>query len=932
MLEREAVRSTISQLLGDAKAGRGGALFVVGEAGMGKTSILDEACEAAAADFDVGRATGDVMESSLAFGLAREALHSLGAPEVIEGAASGEPAPNVRGATFFRVLDALSTRALVRPVLLAVDDLHWADEDSLALFSFLCRRIARSPVAVIATLRPWPPPAREAALALVAQGHGTVEQLAPLSAGASGELMAQAAGRPLRPDEVAQALPLCAGNPFLLEHLALAMTRGDLDLGSAGTTTPAASAPDSLLLPRFAGLPPLGFRCAQAASVLGIRFRPAVAAEVALLDDAGEQEALAALSGSGLVHAHPDAEAFAEFVHPLLAQALYRDLGPPMRTVLHRRAFDALARRGLEAAAAEHAIRAHLVGEEAAIDLVERVGRSALRAGAVALAIRLLGAAAELAGEAASDPLLLTLAMALVDGGQHDRAIETAGRVLRRVTGTAMGARPAVQAGALRILGHAQYAAGHHDLAAASFDEAVRLAEADEPGLAVEALLLHSVLLALTVGPVPCLPVAARARRIGERAGDALARRAEGTWGYVAVLAGEVAGFEAVARAAAALGNDARFSPPRDAWRDITMYGAAAKYGERFEDSERLYRLLGPSAELAESPAAIAAICTGHAETLIRVGRLREARVLATRACEVAELATHVTATLAATTMAHVLLLMDRLEESDDWCDRAEAMATAGRDEWLPLLRIYDLRGVRLLRQGRAADAAGVYGRARKLTSRVELGEPCVVPWAGHAIAAFAGSRRIDEALGVLEWIEGSAAVLPCRWPALAASVGRAVLDERDGNHDSAEAHFRAALDLHQEVDLPLDRAETLVAYGGFLRRRGRMVTARPILAEAVRFADAAGAAWLAATAHEELSLAGGRRRATADPNALTPSEARVARLAAGGASNLDIAGQLLLSVNTVESHLRRAYAKLGIRSRRDLIVMSATWDEDKPA
>ena len=62
------------------------------------------------------------------------------------------------------------------------------------------------------------------------------------------------------------------------------------------------------------------------------------------------------------------------------------------------------------------------------------------------------------------------------------------------------------------------------------------------------------------------------------------------------------------------------------------------------------------------------------------------------------------------------------------------------------------------------------------------------------------------------------------------------------------------------------------------------------------------------------------RRRASADPNALTPSEARVARLAAGGASNLDIAGQLLLSVNTVESHLRRIYQKLGVTSRLELL------------
>jgi predicted ATPase len=310
MFEREAIRSTISGLLTAAAGGSGGAVFVVADAGMGKTSLLDDACQVAAATgVDVGRATGDVMESSLAFAVAREVLSGLGGVEAIDGPAGAQ------GARFFRVLEALAAHAQTRPVLLAVDDLHWADEDSLALLSFLCRRMRRSRIALVATLRRWPPQAQDAALDLVAGGHASVERLAPLSPVASGELVARAAGRPLTADELDRALTLCAGNPLLLQHLGLAMRHGEIDLEQPA----AAAGLDGVVLPRFAGLPPTGFRCAQAASVLGTRFLPAVAVEVARLADADEQEALAALAGSGLVRTSPDSEAFAEFTHPARA-------------------------------------------------------------------------------------------------------------------------------------------------------------------------------------------------------------------------------------------------------------------------------------------------------------------------------------------------------------------------------------------------------------------------------------------------------------------------------------------------------------------------------------------------------------------------------------------------------------------------------------
>ncbi|HEU0316119.1 MAG TPA: helix-turn-helix transcriptional regulator [Solirubrobacteraceae bacterium] len=129
-------------------------------------------------------------------------------------------------------------------------------------------------------------------------------------------------------------------------------------------------------------------------------------------------------------------------------------------------------------------------------------------------------------------------------------------------------------------------------------------------------------------------------------------------------------------------------------------------------------------------------------------------------------------------------------------------------------------------------------------------------------------------------------------------------------------------MSLHEGLALPLERIETLLEWGAFLRRRGQLLRARPVLGEALAAAEVHGADWYSDVARAELGLAGGRRRRRReDRDALTTAEQRVARLAAAGLSNREIADQLWLSVNTVGSHLRSIYAKLGIHSRRELAV-----------
>jgi DNA-binding NarL/FixJ family response regulator len=165
--------------------------------------------------------------------------------------------------------------------------------------------------------------------------------------------------------------------------------------------------------------------------------------------------------------------------------------------------------------------------------------------------------------------------------------------------------------------------------------------------------------------------------------------------------------------------------------------------------------------------------------------------------------------------------------------------------------------------------------------------------------------------------------VLPADWPKAVVAGARAALAERTGDLDEAEVAFAQAVSRHNPA-MPLARAEALSDYGALLIRRNRRARARPLLAEAVELAEACGATWHAERARVAWRRAGGRSRAT-PAGALTPQEKAVADLARAGRTNREIAAQLYLSVNTVETHLSHVYRKLGISGRWQLIAGEGT-------
>ena len=922
--ERESALAACARALDGARAGRGSVLFIVAEAGLGKTSVLGDSVELAAADFEVGSGRGEEMEQMLPFGLLGQALDSLDVRLFDRGDATAEPAVEP-SAPYLRVINWVQARRS-RPLLLALDDLHWADEDSLNLVAFLARRLARFPVALIATLRPWPLRAHEVSSRLVVGGHATAERLDPLTRGAASALLASRSDRAISEASQEDAWELCRGNPLLVEQLALSLNRGE---HIPDRTDHGAELGQNVLLARFAGLDASSMECARCGSVLGATFRPDLATEVAGLAGREIDRALEGLLRSGLV-IEAD-EGLLRFAHPLFAQALYDDLPAPVRRSLHARFFEKLSDRGLDQEAAENALRADLVANVDAALVLERVGRAAVAAGAVAVGVRHLEAAVRFRGDRADAGLLLALAEALVGIGRMDDA----SAVCERLLADRALPWPARMEG-LRILGRALVLTEATDRGERALGEAVEIALAHDPGRAVQPLLDQSLGAWLANGPDGAFPLAVRARELA-RGTDALRERAEAAWGHLALVRGDPAGTVGTSGIEHGFrdGGTLKMDPADLAWpwSSACQYAMSANYLERYEESQHTFTQIRAALERADAANSMAVAAAHIGSIAIRRGRLQEAMDAALGATEFSEL-TPAVLPYAHLVRAETLLWLGHLDEAERYCAIAEAGGPPSwfAALWFAALWLAHVRGLRLLWEGdeRASDELLA---AERISASAGIRNPNHLHWGGHAIAAHLVAGRDADAVRLVDWLDERAETLVLRWPRFAATLGRARLAERAGDVDAAEAFFRAAPAILDGVELPLQRVEGLLAYGGFLRRHGRPVDARAPLREAVQLADMSGARWLAEAAGAELRLARGRRRRpSSDRDQLTAAEQRVAHEAAAGHTNAEIGRRMYLSENTVETYLKRVFAKLGIHSRRQLTARDLGDDERESA
>ena len=921
LLERGPDLDLARGLIGRALGGDGAVLALEAPAGTGKTTLLGAACELAVADgMQVLSAAGNELERDLGFGhvrrLLRPAVAGPGDPLLrgpaalagpVLGLAGEDVAADPSAASLHGLHSLVAALAERAPLLLALDDAHWSDEATLRFAAYLARRAVGLPLLLVVSLRP-DEPGRDPVLDALLHEPGVVRHgIRPLSREGTAILVGRRLGA-AAPDGLADAChEVTGGNPFLLGELLSMVAGHDVDLAHAGPEVVRDLGPQAVArsaLVRLARLPPAAGELARAAAIFpeGAALRHVAA--LAGLDAGTAAETADLLAESGILR--PDRPI--AFVHPLVRTSIYQELRTGARGHAHARA----ARLLLAEDAPAQAVAGHLLHAEPAADpaftgALREAAQEAMRAGAPEAAVRYLrraleepprrdvrghvlhelGEAALLHGDADAVRWLREAAAAHTDERDAARSWLEAGRGLA----TAGRNRDAV-----RVIDRAIELVGDEDRELALRYEAELLWIAwqhpELKGICDERLARLPELEGATLGEqlLLCLQAGQAMERSEphERALE-LARRA---FADGALVAG---GHRTAPMASFALSVLIATDQLEDALA-VT------------EGSLAVMRRQGASYGIPMHHATAAEIARIQ-------GRLADAEAEALLALETAEAQGpgHIGIEYARGQLADTLLAQGRPDDALAACDGVEP------GEWTNLTAIFVAARARVRLAAGHADracedalAVGAYADALGTRSSTEAGG-----WRTVGALALARAQRRDEAIELAE----EELALTRRMGARRA-LGEAL-------HAAALVHggtrtlplLEEAVEVLRASPARVATARALADLGGALRRANRRADARGPLREALDLAVHCGAGGIAAFAEEELRATGARPRrlVLSGAEALTPSERRVAGLAAGGLTNRQIAQELFLSPKTVEMHLAASYRKLDVGSRHDL-------------
>ncbi|HUC26087.1 MAG TPA: AAA family ATPase [Streptosporangiaceae bacterium] len=885
---RSVELAAIDQLVDGMRSGRAGALVLRGEAGIGKTALLD-AAEETAAGARVLRVTSVESEAELPFA----ALHALMRPALAEiGVLPERQAMALRSAfgmadaavadrflVGLAVLSLIAELAEDQPVLLLVDDAQWADRASADALVFAARRLHAERAAVLAAARDEPsgadlPGLRE--LRLGGLDRLSAERLL------AGEGLALA----VRDQLIADA----AGNPLALIEL----SRGLSAEQRAGSVTPLpltgtspAGRVQSAFLARVAALPDASRRAVLVAALGGVadlaEVRRAIAAAGGSLAD------LAAAERTGLVRVTP---AGVSFPHPLVRAAVLAGSDVADRMAAHRALAAVLGgdRRTWHLAAV-----ADGPDEEIAAELDATAQRASSRGSRAAASVAYERAAGLSAGPGARGRRLALAAAAAADAGQLSRAADLATQAGRLPTD------PGAAAALARARAEVEFHAGRPVAAARYVLDSVALLASADSGTA-QAMVVQAInLLWLNAGPAdPELERRAAAMMLPQGPDlveflQAVRRLQDGdTRAPITVPAGprpspsslfdrllqlyfDIVGGDllAVRRRAAAMAAECRDAGAAGLLAYALTYLASAEfaYGEFRE-----------AMAAAEEGLRIAAD-TGQA---VLIGVLGS------------------TAALLAAVTGDEEACRARAAQVRDLPASAQTLGLTGTDTALAMLDLGCGRYQSALDRMQAA----TYGPARHSPEMLYA-------YPVHVEAAVRAGRP-DLAADPLARFTAWAGATGQPWAtAMAARCAALTAGEAD-----AGPLYRRAVAAHEGDGRPFEQARTWLLYGEWLRRHQRRADARKhLIAAAGAFARMGARPWQE-RAEAELRAAGaGQAVVTADdPLArLTPQELQVVRLAAAGASNKEIGAQLFLSPRTVGYHLYKAFPKLDVTAREEL-------------
>lgn len=900
LVGRDGERDHVERALGRASGGRSAALVVRGEAGIGKSALLDHAV-AAADGMRVLRGVGIESEAELAFG----ALHLLLYPyldrldllpgpqaDALRGAfgLSGDTAttPFLIGAATLTLLAELASE---RPLLCVVDDAQWLDRGSSDALLFAARRFQADPVVMLFAVRdtavPFPTPGIE---------ELRLQHLSPEAAAGLLDECSPGLTAPMR----ARVLEESGGNPLALLELGAArlaaQREGRAEPAHQVGPLPVTRRVQDAFRAQVVGLPPAcqsillvaaADRFAGMETVL--RVARAVGADVSDLD-AAERAGLISVADGELA-----------FRHPLVRAAAYQCATHHQRIAVHRAFAEALATPEVLDRRAWHLAAATTEPDEAVAAELERTAlRAERRGGAMAVS-----AAYDRAGRLSVDPELKArriakAALAAYDAGKPDRAARLAVEV------TSLTGDPAVVADVTLLRGQIEYERESPGADAALACEAARLVLDSDPERAL-VMLTEMACASRDAGALDMLAESGRLMaRLRLEPGSRARASADAQISWGDLLSGRPERAAGPLRAMVEIGR----LPG-----EYTMHRVVAGFsGLMLADDRATAAVM--EAMLAEVRAGGALTWIPYAQEVLAFAEMLRGDFLGaqTALAEAVALSREFGMDTEVAVLRAASVWLAAVRGDEEHCRSVAA-------EVLPFLDGRHAVGTALVFWGLGLLdlAAGRYGAAFDALHTVCTGPARydflirAVPDLVEACVRDGDPDRVTEQLAGFE-----------RWAAHVDSpVATALLRRCQAMVDDSEEHYRAALDLHALHGGRFDQARTRLLHGEWLRRRRRRGEARTQLTAALAGFTRLGAPAWEARARTELTALG--ERPSLDPVAddvlrnLTPQEVQVVRLAAAGLSNKEIGAQLFLSPRTIGHHLYRAYPKLGVTRRIEL-------------
>ena len=901
---RHAEFALLRAKLDEARSGHPGIVLIEGPPGIGKTALVDRFV-GETGGVVVVRASGEESESLLTYGVVDQLMRFARLDGTAASAAERSQATVaedhlVAGARLLALLGSLQEQA---PVVVVIDDAHWADLPSLRALLFGLRRLVADRVLALIVVRDEQEPPLPEGLRRLVRDHGATLRLAGLDAESLREL-AETMGIETVSSRAAQRLHAqTQGNPLharaLLEELpADTWCSDELPLPSPRSFS-------LLVLYRCAACSPEAQRLVEAAAVLGVHCLLATAARLANVEQ--PLQALEEASNAGLLHprdALPGRWAVA-FPHPLVQAAIYHDLAPTRRATLHAAAAE-LAED--EAASLRHRVAAApSVNARLAQDLEAFAVRESAR-GAVTSA-------------AAS---LVTASRLSPTSTEHERRLLEAVSLMllaadRRQVAAFADDIAGFPSGPLRdkVLGYLAYVNGRPREAERWLRSAWERCDltTDRPLAAAIALtnLLHWI---NRLDGHEAVEWGRRAVTLSSPVDDPVRVVAEGMLGTALAYAGQVpeglATVEsAIARVAGTPGEFAMTLKTMRGWLRLIEDDLAGARADLVEDAAaRLRAGVSDRVPLLYSWLAWVEYC---------IGAWDDAVVHAERAHVIAVELEHPTVEWLVP-FAAVLVPAAR----GDWAvaEQYVRLATpngSGYEQTIAGAAI--ARAVLATAKAQHDDVLAALDPLLTMSQRQAIDEPGCWPWQDLYGDALVHLGRLEEASAFLGPHESLADQRGRHAPLARLARVRGRLEAAGGNAELAEAAFQRGLRHMQPLTMPFEQAQLELAYGQFLRRSGRRRAAADQLGAAHdRFTSLGARPWLE-RCDRELKACGltPTKRRGRDWQRLTPQELCVARLAASGLSNREVAAELMLSVKTVEFHLSHAYHKLAVGSRREL-------------